>query len=110
LERGRDGGATVRLVRFATVALAAELSGLVGAGGAAGRVVGSDDEEHGRVHARGQTRLCTVGDLNGVHRVLVVAAGAGDNRGVVVGRQADEEAVVLDELSRVGAVHRDRAV
>src|SRR5271169_2417565 len=46
---GCDGGASVGLVRLSTVALAAELSGLVRAGGPAGRVVGSTDEEHGRI-------------------------------------------------------------
>src|ERR1017187_4631114 len=76
LEHGRQGNAARHFVRLATVALAAELSRLVGAGSGAGRVVGGRDEEHRLVDAARQARGRTVGDLDRVHRVLVVAGGA----------------------------------
>ena len=45
------------VVALATMALAAELGGRVGAGVGAGRVVGRADEEHGRIDAAGNTNL-----------------------------------------------------
>ena len=58
MQRELEGGssaAAVHLVRFATVALAAELRRLVASGGAAGRVVGTAKEEHSRVGPGGLT-------------------------------------------------------
>src|ERR1019366_4295196 len=110
LEGGRNCAATVHLVGFATVALTAELRRLVGAGGAAARVVRRADEEHRLVVAGRQTGLRTVGDLHHIHEVLVVAARARDHGVVVPGAQANEEAVVLNELGGIRAVHRDHAV
>ena len=74
LERGYSG-AIVHFVRFATVALAAELRRLVAAGRAACRVVRGANEEHGRVGAARQTGLVVhaVVTLDHVHQVLVVA-------------------------------------
>ena len=51
LERGRNRESAVRFVGFATVALAAELRGLVGARSGRGRVVRAAEEEHGLVNA-----------------------------------------------------------
>src|SRR5579871_637088 len=98
----------VRLVGFSTMALAAELRRLVGARGAAGRVVGRVDEEHGRIET---SRLAGVPGVHvdHVHDVLVVAAGAAHNRFVVVGGEAHEEPVVLHELGGIRAGHRDYA-
>src|SRR5580704_935022 len=110
LEGGRDGVAAIRLVAFATMALTAELRRLVGAGGAAGRVVRRTDEEHRGVVAAGQTAVGAVGNLDHVHYVLIVASGAHYGRRVVVGGQADEEAVVLNVLRGIRAVHGDHAI
>src|ERR1022692_2929823 len=119
-EMGRDFSLPVRrlvnsysrsivgLVGLSTVALAAELCRLVRAGGGAARVVGSANEEHGLVEA---SRLAAIfgGHVHHVHNVLVVAGGAGNHSRVVVGGQADEEPVVLEELGRIRTVHRDYA-
>ena len=68
------------------MALAAELSRLVAAGSTAGRIVGGANKEHGRVVARRQTGI-RGGDVDYVHEVLVVAAGACHDGSVVVGGQ-----------------------
>src|SRR5208283_3741231 len=104
------GCAVVGLIGFSTVALAAELRRLVRVRGGASRVVRSADEEHGAVVARGQAGVRALGYFDHIHHVLVVAAGAGHNRSVVIGGELDEEAVVRYKLRRIRAVHNDRAV
>jgi len=109
----------VGFVGLATVALAAELRGLVAVCGAAAGVVRSVDEEHGGVEAAGQAGVCAIGDLDHVHQVLVVAGGTNHygNRsrtdsthcGTLVGGGLRKESVVGDEFAGVGAVHGDGA-
>ena len=98
-------GTAIALVRFATVALAAELRRLVAAGRAARRVIRSANEEHGRVVPAWQTGLRAGGYLHHVHQVLVVAGRAHDNRRVVIGSRVDEESIVRNEPAGIRASH-----
>src|SRR5262249_1507055 len=93
LEGGWDIEATIHFVGFATVALAAELRGLVRSGGSGSRVVGGAHEEHRLVVARRQAGLAGT-DFHHVHEVLVVASRALHGRLTVVSFGADKEAVV----------------
>src|SRR5580704_15139251 len=72
-----------RLVCTVPMALAAELRRLVRARGCAARVVGSNQEEHGGVGARGLAAV-SGSHVHRVHGVLVVAGRAHDNRDSVV--------------------------
>src|SRR5271165_6641540 len=100
---GRYGGSIVHFVGFATVALTAELSRLVCADSGRGRVVGCANEEHRRVIAGRQTALRSGRNLHHVHKVLIVAGGAQNDRVAVIGRRTDEEAIVLYELVHLRA-------
>src|SRR5579859_3950860 len=101
---GRDVHYAVRLVRLAAVAIAAELRRVVAAG--LRNIVAANEEAR---------REVAVGVGEHGHAVLVVAGRAGHCRHsraegcqFAIGANPERSGIVLQELRRVGAGHRDR--
>src|SRR5438045_3922123 len=114
LEHRGNGQAAIRFIALVSMALTAELRRLIAAGGSAGGVIRSANEEHGRVVSAGQAGVAGRGSgragaghgeaifhLNHIHKVLVVAGGAHHGGFVVVGLGADEETIIHNELRGV---------